>query len=118
VGKDMPELAQIWHQYLRRFAIDHWYRFIKQRLHWTVPHFATPEQSERWSDLIPQLTWQLWLARTCADDCPLPWQQPSNNPTISYFEFFRQALPLFFSTNDHNSSAAIASVSTSCTRAL
>jgi hypothetical protein len=79
VGKDMPELAQIWHQYLRRFAIDHWYRFIKQRLHWTVPHFATPEQSERWSDLMPQLTWQLWLARTCADDCPLPWQQPSNN---------------------------------------
>ncbi len=79
VGKDMPELAQIWRQYLRRFVIDHWYRFIKQRLHWALPHFATPEQSERWSDLMPLLTWQLWLARTCADDCPLPWQRPSNN---------------------------------------
>lgn len=27
VGKGMPELSQIWRQYLRRFAIDHWYRF-------------------------------------------------------------------------------------------
>ncbi len=77
VGQDMPQLSQIWREYLRRFVIDHWYRFIKQRLHWTLPHFSTPEQSERWSDLMPLLTWQLWLARTCAADCPLPWQQPS-----------------------------------------
>ena len=60
VGLEMPELSQIWRQYLRRFVIDHWYRFIKQRLHWTLPHFSTPEQSERWSDLMPLLTWQLW----------------------------------------------------------
>ncbi|AUB39085.1 IS4 transposase [Nostoc flagelliforme CCNUN1] len=37
VGLEMPELSQIWRQYLRRFVIDHWYRFIKQRLHWTLP---------------------------------------------------------------------------------
>ena len=47
-------------------------------MHWTLPHFSTPEQSERWSDLIPLLTWQLWLAHICAADCPLPWQQVSN----------------------------------------
>ncbi len=46
VGEQMPSLSQLWSQYLRRFAIDHWYRFIKQRLHWTLPHFATPEQRE------------------------------------------------------------------------
>ncbi|WP_100897059.1 hypothetical protein [Nostoc flagelliforme] len=27
---------------------------------------------------MPLLTWQLWLARDHAADCPLPWQQPSN----------------------------------------
>lgn len=72
VGEEMPYLHQFWHQYLRRFAIDHWYRFIKQRWHWTLPHFATPEQCQRWSDLMPLLSWQLWLARSGATDCPLP----------------------------------------------
>ncbi len=30
VGEKMPALTEIWQQYLRRFAIDHWYRFLKQ----------------------------------------------------------------------------------------
>ena len=77
VGEQMPTLSSIWYQYLRRFAVDHWYRFLKQRLHWTLPHFSTPEQSESWSDLMPLLSWQLWLARGSIQDCPLPWQQPS-----------------------------------------
>jgi hypothetical protein len=75
VGEQMPTLCSIWCQYLRRFAVDHWYRFIKQRLHWTLPHFSTPEQSECWSDLMPLLSWQLWLARASIQDCPLPWQK-------------------------------------------
>ena len=33
VGQDLPSLTIVWQQYLRRFAIDHWYRFAKQRLH-------------------------------------------------------------------------------------
>ena len=77
VGEQMPTLSSIWQRYLRRFAVDHWYRFIKQRLHWTLPHFSTPEQSERWSDLMPMLSWQLWLARDSIQDCPLPWQKSS-----------------------------------------
>ncbi len=79
VGEQMPPLQDIWCWYLRRFSIDHWYRFIKQRLHWTLPYFSTPEQSERWSDLMPLLSWQLWLARSAASDCPLPWQKPNHN---------------------------------------
>lgn len=39
------------------------YRLAKQRLHWTLPKLSTPEQSDRWSDLMPLITWQLWLAR-------------------------------------------------------
>jgi hypothetical protein len=75
VGLESPSLNIVWQQYLRRFAIDHWYRFAKQRLHWILPQLATPEQSERWSDLMPLLTWQLWLARPEVQDSPLPWQK-------------------------------------------
>ncbi len=75
IGLESPLLSTVWQQYLRRFAIDHWYRFAKQRLHWTLPQLATPEQSERWSDLMPLLTWQLWLARPEVQDSPLPWQK-------------------------------------------
>jgi hypothetical protein len=69
----MP-LEDIWHQYLRRFSLEHWYRFAKQRLHWTMPSLKTPEQSERWSDLMPLMTWQLWLARDLVTQYRLPWQ--------------------------------------------
>jgi len=36
---------------------------VKQTLHWTVPKLITPEQSQRSIDLMPLLTWQLWLAK-------------------------------------------------------
>jgi hypothetical protein len=29
VGQEMPPVSEIWQQYLRRFAVDHWYRFLK-----------------------------------------------------------------------------------------
>jgi hypothetical protein len=75
VGERPPPLAQWWRLYLRRFAVDHWYRFAKGPLHWTLPQVQTPEQAERWSDLMPLVTWELWLARAVAADKPLPWQK-------------------------------------------
>ena len=30
VGQTMPPLEQLWAYYLNRFALEHWYRFIKQ----------------------------------------------------------------------------------------
>ncbi|MHC5824746.1 MAG: NF041680 family putative transposase, partial [Nostoc sp.] len=41
VGEEMPPIEEVWRLYLRRFTIDHWYRFLKQRLHWTVPKLST-----------------------------------------------------------------------------
>jgi Transposase DDE domain len=73
-GERTISLEEIWHQYLRRFGIEHWYRFAKQRLHWTMPSLKTPEQSERWSDLMPLMTWQLWLAKDLVTQYRLPWQ--------------------------------------------
>jgi len=63
------------------FSIEHWYRFIRQRLHWTIPQLATPKQMETWSDLRLLVTWQLWLARHVVEDSPLPWQKPMTNLT-------------------------------------
>ena len=78
-GERTMPLEEIWHQYLRRFGIEHWYRFAKQRLHWTMASFKTPEQSERWSDLMPLMTWQLWLATDLVTQYRLPWQSATLN---------------------------------------
>lgn len=73
VGAEPP--ARWWSHYTRRYPIEHWYRFAKRRLHWTLPRFATSAQCQRWSDLMPLMTWELWLARPIAEDCHLPWQK-------------------------------------------
>jgi len=72
-------LDQYWPLYQKRFAVDHWNRFAKQRLHWTLPQFTRLHQCQRWSDLMPLLTWQLWLAREIVQDSPLPWQKKSHS---------------------------------------
>ena len=69
-GDDPPLLEALWSLYLRRFCVDHWYRFIKQRLHWCLPHLGTAEQTAVWSDLIPLMSWQLWLARNESQATP------------------------------------------------
>ena len=56
VGLSMPPACEVWRLYLRRFALDHWYRFAKNRLHSTVPALSTPVQCHRWSDLMPIVT--------------------------------------------------------------
>ena len=81
VGEEFLALEKVWSQYARRFGVDHWYRFAKQRLHWTLPHLSTPEQSQRWSDLMPLMSWQLWLARDRVQQYHLPWQSPLTNLT-------------------------------------
>jgi hypothetical protein len=81
MAQEAMSLSQTWQQYLRRFAIEHWYRFVRQRLHWTVPQVSTPKQMETWSDLMPLMTWQLWLARDVVQDSPLPWQKPMTQLT-------------------------------------
>jgi hypothetical protein len=81
LGESMPALEQTWRCYLRRFAVDHWNRFAKQRLHWTLPNFSTTKLAERWSDLMPLLNWQLWLARDIVKHPPLPWQKQQTDLT-------------------------------------
>jgi hypothetical protein len=76
LGEEPPPLAVWWQDYLRRFAVDHWHRFAKQDLYWTLPQVSTPARAQCWSDLMPLLTWQLWLARHLVQEVRLPWQKP------------------------------------------
>ena len=46
VGEQFLDLKDIWTQYARRFRVDHWYRFAKQRLHWTLPSLSTAKQCD------------------------------------------------------------------------
>ena len=50
IGEEELSLTDLWKLYLRRFAIEHCHRFMKQRLHWTLPKLGTPEKGQRWSD--------------------------------------------------------------------
>lgn len=77
-GRKSPPVEEWWRVYGRRFALEHWYRFAKQRLHWTTPQLATPQQGEVWSELMPLVTWELWLSRGVVADQPLPWQKPQS----------------------------------------
>ena len=81
IGETLPTLETLWRLYLRRFCVDHWYRFIKQRLHWCSPHLGSAEQTAVWSDLMPLMSWQLWLARNESEENPLFWQKPLKNKT-------------------------------------
>jgi hypothetical protein len=70
-----PKPEVLWRLYVRRFAIEHFYRFAKQRLYWTLPRLSTPEQSDRWSRLVVPMMMELYLARAVVLDRPLPWQK-------------------------------------------
>jgi hypothetical protein len=82
IGTEQPSLMSLWSLYLG-FAIEHWNRFVKQRLHWTKAKLGNTESGQRWSNLMPILTWQLWLAREIIEDNPLPSAETSTNRKIN-----------------------------------
>jgi hypothetical protein len=75
-GPGQPDLDLCWRSYLRRFDIEHTFRFAKNTLGWTTPSLRTPEQADRWTWLIIAAYTQLRLARHLVDDHRLPWERP------------------------------------------
>jgi hypothetical protein len=75
-GAETPvDLDTCWRAYLRRFDIEHTFRFVKNTLGWTTPSVRTPEQADRWTRLIIAAYTQLRLARGLVDDHRLPWER-------------------------------------------
>jgi hypothetical protein len=75
-GDSVPNLDRAWRAYVRRFDVEHTFRFLKQTLNWTLPRVRHPEQADRWTWLVVLAYTQLRLARPLAADQPLPWQRP------------------------------------------
>lgn len=73
---DDPDLDLLWRSYVRRFDLEHTFRFLKQTLNWTAPRVRLPEQADRWSWLVLIAYTQLRLARACVADQRLPWERP------------------------------------------
>jgi hypothetical protein len=46
---EIPDLDRVWRAYVRRFDLEHTFRFLKQMLNWTVPRVRHPEQADRWT---------------------------------------------------------------------
>jgi hypothetical protein len=74
-----PDLDLCWRAYLRRFDIEHTFRFAKNTLGWTTPRFCTPDQADRWTWQIIAAYTQLRLARDLVDDHRLPWERRRPN---------------------------------------
>lgn len=66
VGVDLPALSQIPVLYGRRYSIEHGYRVDKQDLLWERVRLRTPEQLERFTDVIACVRNQLCLAKSLA----------------------------------------------------
>ena len=74
-GSGRPDLDRCWRTYIRRFDLEHTFRFCKQALSWTTPRVRTPEQADRWTWLVLLAYTQLHLARPIAADTRLPWER-------------------------------------------
>jgi len=51
------QVDRLWQMFLRRFDLEHTFRFLKQTLGWTKPRLRTPAAADRW-------TWLVIAART------------------------------------------------------
>ena len=75
-GATAGEVDRTWQAFLRRFDIEHTFRFIKQVLGWDRPKLRDPAAADRWTWLVIAAYAQLSLTRDLAADIRLPWQQP------------------------------------------
>lgn len=82
-GPRMPDLDLLWRAYLRRFDIEHTYRFVKNTLGWTTPKIEKPSHADLWTWLVISAYTQLRLARGLVGDLRMPWERPCDPATLS-----------------------------------
>jgi hypothetical protein len=75
-GSDEAATATLWQSYLRRFDLEHVFRFLKVQLGWDKPALRDPAAADRWTWLLIACHAQLHLARPPAAGTRLPWQRP------------------------------------------
>jgi hypothetical protein len=70
------EVDRLWQTFLRRFDLEHTFRFLKQTLGWTAPKLRDPRAADLWTWLIVAVHSQLRLARDHTPDLRRPWEKP------------------------------------------
>jgi hypothetical protein len=75
VAGQLPALAEVATFYPHRFGQEHGYRFDKQDLLWSAPHLQTPEQMQRWTDLVAVVRNELVLAQPLVAAERRPWER-------------------------------------------
>jgi len=77
MGKRRHEitLLDIYHAYVQRYHLEHFFRFGKQKL--LLDHFQTPaeEREAAWWQLVHLAYLQLWVARHVVACLPRPWER-------------------------------------------
>ena len=75
-GVRPAEVDRLWQTFLRRFDLEHTFRFLKQTLGWTAPKLRDPGAADLWTWLIVAVHNQLRLARDHTPDLRRPWEKP------------------------------------------
>jgi hypothetical protein len=71
---------RLWQMFLRRFDLEHTFRFLKQTLGWTRPRLRTPAAADRWTWVMVAACTQLRLARHLVEDQRRPWEKKPVTP--------------------------------------
>lgn len=74
---DAELVDALWQAFLRRFDLEHTFRFLKQTLGWTTPNLRSPQAADRWTWLMITAHTQLRLARDLTADLRRPWERPA-----------------------------------------
>ncbi len=82
-GATSDDVDRFWQVFLRRFDLEHTFRFAKQTLGWTTPKLRTPQAADRWTWLLIVAHTQLRLARTLAEDLRRPWEKPTTSGRLT-----------------------------------
>ena len=81
MGNAQVDIAQVGLGYARRFSQEHGYRFDKQALLWEQPRLRTPEQFERWTQIVAIVHNHLVLARDLVEPELRPWESKRRAPS-------------------------------------
>jgi hypothetical protein len=77
-------MDRLWQAFLRRFDLEHTFRFLKHTLGWTTPRIRTPEAPDRWTWLMIAAYTQLRLVRHLVQDQRRPWERkPASSARLS-----------------------------------
>ena len=82
-GAAGAQITVLWQAFLRRFDLEHTFRYFKQVLGWDAPLLRDPAAADRWTWLIIAAYTQLRLAAALAADLRLPWQRPQPPGTMT-----------------------------------